>query len=227
MSDYFLDHQHRLETRNRRFRTIFVSLFVVLIAVITCGSAFYLLFLSDFFRSDNTAAGGTATEFTGFTTKQAYELALISAQEWREDASLLKATATWTQGSDRESFLSGSETWSFSFYSPGSKRAANISVIDGKATMINQQSLGSSIQPSPIDDWTIDSNIAILRMLNEGGEEFLNENQINSLTMALTAGVQRGRPEWLISLFSAGGGKYYNMRLDASNGEVLDTFNSS
>lgn len=227
MSGYFLDHQHRIETRNRRNRIIFVSFSVVLTAIITCGLAFYVLFLSDFFRSDNIAAEGTAAEFVGFTTMQAYEVALMSAQDWKEDVTLLKATTTWSQEADRETFLNGSEIWSFSFYSPGSRKAANISVIDGNARMINQQSLGSSIQPSPIDVWTIDSNIAILRMLDEGGEEFLDKNEINSLTMALTAGVQRGRPEWLISVFGAGAGNYYNMRLDASNGEVLDAFESS
>ncbi len=128
---------------------------------------------------------------------------------------------------DRESLLDGSEIWSFSFFSPGSKKTANTSVNDGKAQIINQGSLGSSIQPSPVDGWAVDSSVAILRMLDEGGDKFLNENQIISMTMALTAGAERGRPEWLVSVLGSRDGRYYNVRLDASNGEVLDAFGSS
>lgn len=225
LSEYFLNHQNRIEARRRRNRIILIGFSLLVMTVVGLGSMFYLLVMTDFVRSIDTASGEPQPAFPVQTTMQAYDLALASAQAWKEDATLLKATATWTVETDSELILDGSETWSFGFYSPGNRRAANISVIDGTPTMMNSRRLGSSIEPSAVDGWTIDSDIAILRMLDEGGQAFLDKNEIGSLTMALTAGAERGRPEWLISVFSAA--KYYNMRLDASNGEVLDAYSSS
>lgn len=234
LSEYFLDGQHKTDTKKSKNRPVLIGILVLVALVVIAGSSAFLFIQLSSSTAEETAnvqrpslVTDASTVLSGSSTTQAYALALISAHEWMEDAALLKASSTWDDGADRESLLSGSETWSFRFYSPAAKQVANLSVINGKVNMINQQSLGTSIVPSPIDGWTIDSDVAILRMLDEGGEQFLADNEVNSLTMALTAGVQAGRPEWLISIFSNGAGSYYNMRLDASNGEILDRFESS
>ena len=253
LSDYFIDSRHRDETTKQQDRSLLVIASLLIVATIAIGSVFFTLVKGNSTPSEKAAApasiaepsaaldsslkpsispesaasSGSLSVFAASSTGRAYELASAAAQEWKEDAVLLKASATWAQGADRESLLNGSETWSYSFFSPGSKKTANISVNDGQAQTINQGSLGSLIQPSPVEGWTIDSRVAILRMLDEGGEKFINENQIISMTMALTAGAERGRPEWLISILGSRDGRYHNVRIDASNGEVLDAFGSS
>lgn len=164
--------------------------------------------------------------FSGSTSMQAYELAQESALQWQPDAILLKATTTWPQGASREDLMTGVTLWNLGFYSPASGLVANYSVVDGQVKLVNQHKLDQPLSPKQAKDWRIDSSVAIYRLLDEGGDQFLNDNGVSTLTMALTTDNQSDRLEWLMSAFGVQSNKTLTMRLDASTGEVLETVQS-
>jgi hypothetical protein len=161
--------------------------------------------------------------FTGSTSMQAYELAKDEALRWQSDAVLLKADTTWPRGTSREKLLSGTTTWILGFYSPSSSSTANISVLDDQAKLVNQYDLGQPLSPKEVDQWRIDSGVAMYRLLDEGGEDFLSENGTSTLTMSLSTDNESERLEWFLLLFGTQAGNSLAMRLDASTGEVLET----
>jgi hypothetical protein len=161
--------------------------------------------------------------FTGATSMQAYDLARDKAMQWQPDAMLLKANATWPRGTSQEELLSGTTTWNLGFYSPSSKSVANFSVLDDQAKLVNQYDLDQTLTPKELNRWRIDSGIAMYRLLDEGGEHFLNKNGTSTLTMSLTTDNESDRLEWFLLIFGGQANNSLAMRLDASTGEVLET----
>ena len=139
LSEYFVDHEHRFDTNKRQSRVMLFSIVLLIIAAAAAAYLYFGLKGAGSAPSESSVApaasiqsahvdtlsepevlsapdsnSGSSTVYTGSSTMQAYEHALIKAQEWKDDAVLLKASATWAQGTDRETLLDGSETWSFS-----------------------------------------------------------------------------------------------------------------
>ena len=168
-----------------------------------------------------------ASDFAGTTSMQAYELVKEKAAQWQPDALLIKVNTTWPQGTTREDLLSGARSWNLGFYSPNTSSAANIEVLHDQAKLVNEFDLKQSVSPEEVSQWRIDSTVAIYRLLDEGGDNFLDENGISTLTMSLTNDEQSDRLEWLLLLLGTQASNTLIMRLDASTGEVLETIVSS
>ena len=202
-----------------------------LIALMITGFVLILLLIvpkgADDSKPIEQAVVAPTSVFSGSTSMQAYELALANASRWQPDAVLLNATATWPQGTSRDDLLSGITLWNLGFYSPGTVSVANYSVVEGQAKLVNRYEVAQTLFPKQTSDWHIDSGVAMYRLLDEGGDHFLKENGVSSLTMALTTSNQSGRLEWLMSAISVQTGNTFTMRLDASTGEVLETVSSS
>ncbi len=175
---------------------------------------------------DQVAAVQTSG-FTGTTSMQAYELAKEKAAQWQPDALLIKVNTTWPHGTTREDLLSGANSWNLGFYSPNTSSAANFEVLDDHAKLVNEFDLKQSVSPEQVSQWRIDSTVAIYRLMDEGGDNFLDENGLSSLTMSLTNDDQSDRLEWLLLLLGTQASNTLIMRLDASTGEVLETIISS
>lgn len=219
-----------------RLEWILGIVLVVLLLVVA------VLSLTFWFRNDRTAvpapAANSATiiaqraddiaptpEYDGRSAIVAYAAAQNSAQEWQSDAQLMSAQATWPQGSNAQQLLQGEESWGFTFYSPAAQRIAIFSVVEDTAAKISE---GDHEQTDPLlsaSGWNLDSQDAIEVFLAEGGNTFLAEQGVSTMTMALMAsdGEGNGRLEWQISLFSLQSGQAFTMRLDATSGEVLST----
>jgi hypothetical protein len=219
-----------------RLEWILGIVLVVLLLVVA------VLSLTFWFRNDRTAvpqpASNSATiiaqraddiaptpQYDGRSAIVAYAAAQNTAQEWQSDAQLLTAQATWPQGSTAEQLLKGEESWGFTFYSPAAERIAVFSVVEDTAAKVSE---GDHQQTDPllsVSGWNLDSQDAIEIFMAEGGNTFLAEQGVSTMTMALMASDAEvnGRLEWQISLFSLQSGQAFTMRLDATSGEVLST----
>jgi hypothetical protein len=160
--------------------------------------------------------------FAGQTARVAFAPAQNVASEWREDAVLLNASATWPQGADQQQLLAGETTWGFTFYSAASQSIAAISVVDGQASLISQGENEGQLLPVNSEGWRLDSREAIEQFLSEQGREFMAASGVTTLTMMLTTGNESGRIEWLVSMFANQTGASLTMLIDATSGDILD-----
>lgn len=162
----------------------------------------------------STFAGGTALEFF-------YSFALPEAQKWQADAQLINATATLPRGTNRESLITGKANWTFTFYSPTTISIAVIAVTGNQASLIAQRMADKTLELVDLDGWQIDSPQAIDRMLNQGGNDFLQDVDIATLTMAVTMDSPGRSSEWFISLIAPTGGQSFTIRLNGRTGDTL------
>jgi hypothetical protein len=203
-----------------------------------------VLSLTLWFRNDRTAVPNPATAansatiiaqraddiaptpaYDGRSAIVAYAAAQEAALAWQADAQLLLAQATWPQGSTAEQLRRGEESWGFTFYSASAQSIGVFSVVEDTATLVSE---GEHEQTDPLlsaSGWNLDSKDAIEIFLAGGGNTFLAEQGVSTMTMALLAsdGEANGRLEWQVSLFSLQTGQAFTMRLDATSGEVLET----
>lgn len=219
-----------------RLEWILGIILVVLLIVVA------VLSLTFWFRNDRTAvpapSSNSATtiaaraddiaptpEYDGRSAIVAYAAAQKTAAAWQQDAQLLTAQATWPQGATAAQLRQGETSWGFTFYAPSAQRIAVVSVVEDNATIVSE---GDHQQADPVlsvSGWNLDSQDAIETFLAGGGNTFLAEQGVSTLTMALLAsdGEGNGRLEWQISLFSLQSGEALTMRVDATSGEILST----
>ncbi|NKQ37312.1 MAG: hypothetical protein HF973_17065 [Chloroflexi bacterium] len=162
--------------------------------------------------------------YEGNTAKVAYAAAQNEAQAWQADAELLNASATWPQGASAQQLLDGEASWGFIFYSPSAQEIALISVVEDEATLV---STAAHTQENPVlnvSGWNLDSQEVVRSLLEAGGNDFINQEQVTTLTTALFTDdqEQNGRMEWQASLISLANGRALTLRIDATSGEILD-----
>jgi len=98
-------------------------------------------------------------------------------------------------------------------------------VIEDTATLIQE---GDHTQENPVlnvSGWNLDSQEVIQILLREGGQEFIQNQGVTTLTMTLFTDdkEQNGRIEWLLGLISLKNNHSITMRIDATSGEILET----
>lgn len=173
-------------------------------------------------RADDIAP---TSVYNGRSAIVAYASAQKTAAAWQPDAQLITAQATWPQGSTADQLRQGETSWGFTFYSPAAQQVAVFSVVEDEAALISQ---GDHQQTEPLlsaSGWNLDSQDAIETFLAGGGNTFLADSGVATLTMALLANdvEGNGRLEWQLSLFSLQTGQAFTMRLDATSGDILST----
>ena len=164
--------------------------------------------------------------FKGRTAKVAYAAAQNEAQAWQPDAKLLNATATWPQGASAQQLLDGETSWSFTFYSPTAGETALISVVEGEATLVSTAAHAQENPVLNVSGWNLDSQEVVRSLLEAGGNDFMQQEQVTTLTTALFADdqEQNGRIEWQASLISLANGRALTLRIDATSGEILEAY---
>lgn len=162
--------------------------------------------------------------FEGDTAKVAYAKAQQSAINWRQDAKLLNATATWPQGANVNQLREGTTTWGFTFYSPSAQQVTSISVIEDNVNVLSQNEYQPENTVLEATGWNIDSNEVIELFLKEGGRQFLSEEGITNLAMMLRTDNRDadGRMKWELNLINLQNGRGLKMQIDATSGEILE-----
>ncbi|MCA9919261.1 MAG: hypothetical protein KC445_14980 [Anaerolineales bacterium] len=220
-----------------RLEWILGIILVVLLLVVAA------LSLTFWFRNDRTAVSAPSSsnsatiiaqraddiaptsEYDGRSAIIAYAAALKTAESWQADAQILTAQATWPQGATAQELREGETSWGFTFYAPSAQKIAVFSVVEDTAVLVSQ---GEHQQTEPLlsaSGWNLDSDEAVETFLAGGGNRFLADNGVSTLTMSLLASdvEENGRLEWQIALFSHQTGQAFTMRLDATSGEILST----
>lgn len=155
------------------------------------------------------------------TALLAYSSAQTEALAWQPDARLVQAEATWTQGASGEDLLNGKATWNFTFDSPSAGAFVIISVIDDEARLIAENSSAQAINVHEVSGWQVDSPQAVARMMQEGGEAFLRNAGVTTMTASLSTARAEDKIEWFVSLISMYTGNSFNARIDATSGDII------
>ena len=153
------------------------------------------------------------------TAQVGYAAAQRSMQDWYNDAALLDATATWSEGVTETSLRTGEANWAYTFYSAANNATALVTVLGDEANRISESPYTVSDPLADVGSWNIDSRQAIDLFLQEGGAQFLQDEGPSAMIMKLTA--TDGRMEWFLSLFANRNGRSFNMNIDATTGAVL------
>jgi hypothetical protein len=208
-----------------RAEWILGAILVVLLAIVVIAAA--ALWLPKTTEQSLTPVPVTAVvaptlSFQGGTALFAFAAANNTAREWRTDAELLEARATWPQGVTRDDITTGSGLWSFTFYSAAQNEVANIEVLENVPNLISQNKAPAPLAPLLSTGWQVDSSDAVQILLEQaGGDEFLRTQGVSILNMNLTTVSSTNRIEWIISLFSSQTGQSLTIRVDANSGEII------
>ncbi|MFZ0546171.1 MAG: hypothetical protein WAM60_12070 [Candidatus Promineifilaceae bacterium] len=204
-------------TRTEWVLGILLAILLIFIAVL--GVIFWL-------QPGNSNRAGSVpvaptSPFAGQTAIEAFLYAQAEAVKWQPDAGLLKASATWPQGTSRETLLQGKTSWDFTYYSPASQMTAVVSVVNEEATLGSTHSSTKALAAMDSSNWRVDSQEAILSLLNSGGGQFIDQNGVSTLTASLSYKTEENRTEWFLSLFSVSNGNSYTALIDATSGEII------
>lgn len=188
------------------------------------------LFLGIFFWQQSNLSLDTDTIANNQQTPG--ETALISAGRaqqaalnWKENAILVSASATWSPGVSITDLTSGRAEWTFVFYDSASSSAVNISVVNDKATIGKPYIVSEPIAPLALSGWKLNSDMAISLFLEKGGHQFLTNEQNVSVFMKLSTVTETQKIEWLMAAISDTSGNSYTMWLDATSGAILQEAN--
>jgi hypothetical protein len=150
------------------------------------------------------------------TARLAFERAAPVARGWAADAALLSASATWQDGAALRPEEVG---WSLVFYSVERASTALIAVTDGQPALVSEQRQELAYDPAALSGWTIDSEAAVARALQLGGQRFLEEQ--GSATLVLTLNMDND-PVWAATFIHAEDGRAFAVHFDATTGEVIN-----
>lgn len=179
--------------------------------------------------AQNAALVGPTPVYEGNTARVAFVDAQRTALTWQADAQLLNASATWPQGAAINALASGEEAWTFTFYSQGVSKTAVYTVVDRQVTFIGESNSPTFQEVRDSSAWQIDSNEAIRLLLEQGGSQFLEQEQITILTMVLMTHTQTPsqQMEWFLSLIGTESGNSIDLRINAASGELLEIVSSA
>jgi hypothetical protein len=146
--------------------------------------------------------GGTAPSEPELTVAEplefqtAYQQALALASGWQPDVQLVGATTSWQLASGDRLTLHR-QAWSFSFYSPVTRRIQMVTVDRNGARAGRQQSV--SVAPRTVEpDWQLDSDDLLLTFLGYGGADFIGAHPSANVHLQLK-GEGTGRSIWFIT----------------------------
>lgn len=195
-------------------------LVVLLAAVIVLGLLFWLQPGVGEAPPLPTTLAPTA-ELQGVTALTGFAQARQAARSWQADAQLVTATATWPVSRDAALLSAGQENWRFSFYSPGADAANTVTVVNGNATVLGERPISTLIEARDASGWRVDSDEAIEKMLDAGGDSFLRNYGSANLTVALDTTAGDGIV-WNVALVINQARRSLTATIDATSGTVLD-----
>lgn len=211
-----------------------LGILLVLLLLIVVGVSAMLWFRPEVPTLDeNAAANATAVAareegaastpvVEGRTARLAFVPAQNEARQWQEDAVLVQAQATWPRNTGADTLQAGAASWSYTFYSPEAGRTALIVVRDEQASLLSESANKVAEPLANVTGWNVDSQQALTQFLEAGGSAFMRDARTTTAIMELSLANENQRPEWFMSLFANRSGRSFNMRLDASTGDVIE-----
>ncbi|MBN1812592.1 MAG: hypothetical protein JXA14_12205 [Anaerolineae bacterium] len=153
---------------------------------------------------------------TPHSARSLYDRAEQAAQEWRPDAGLVSASASWPFATLDD--LSRPVDWTLSFFSPGTQ---NIYVLDVGSDHITLIRGGEALSPYPlpvieIEQWRVDSYEALNVWLNGGGGDWMRSHPVVGVSARLR--LDEGRLVWSVIGSGPEGQPAWGVLLDAVDG---------
>lgn len=195
-----------------RLEWIISGLLGLVIVVALSGIVFWTMARDQAATAQVNAAASAAQQPGGQTAQEAYDMALNVARDWSSDVQLLSASATWPAGA---SFVSGEASWGFQFYSPAAQSTALIAVDGARARRLRSGPTESSVAPLNVEGWLVDSPQAVEIMMNNGGEQFLQQAGPSSLILTLNLVNQF---QWQAKLIDTQTKEVLSMTVDPTSG---------
>jgi len=158
----------------------------------------------------------SSNQNTGVSAKQWFDYVESVAHNWREDAFLFGIVDS------NVSFDGKSNNWIYLFYSPDGAKSMMIEYNHG---FITQKEQDRNVLKK-IDNWKIDSPIAVqLAIVEAGAEQFIAENSKVSVTMSLISypdenQYRNSNPYWNIKFY--GDRNTLEIMVDAVTGKVIN-----
>lgn len=149
--------------------------------------------------------------------RTALPLAQQEALRWQADAQLSSAGVLWNDLGPQG--ILQRDRWTFEFYSPSRQRMTVIRVKSGRAEWLRTALLPHRLPVLPFDRWQIDSTQALQIWWQRGGANFVREHTPVSIRLKLRVEPGGTRLLWIVAGTSAG--EHWIIRLDSSDGEVL------
>ncbi len=136
------------------------------------------------------------------TARSAYASARQAALAWRQDASLVGASASWpkaTVDAFREPV-----PWTFQFHSASAGRLYLVSVSGEETRTLRQSHAPYALPPITEEAWHMDSPQALAEWLNAGGGRFLRTHTLTDVHAALRYDKERNQVVWSITGLEVG-----------------------
>jgi hypothetical protein len=154
------------------------------------------------------------------TAREAYAMASSEAQNWREDAQLVNATASWANVASEEQ-LAEEVAWGFTFLSPQSAETQILSVTRAGAERSHEMRSTSTSRVADLTSWQVDSPDVVNLFLDHGGREFLNQHPGATITLRLGPEQESSRLVWLAMGIQSADKSTFVLQVDANTGEVI------
>jgi hypothetical protein len=153
------------------------------------------------------------------TARESFTVAEAAARQWAADALLVNTRTTWPP----ESSLRPDEAnWDFVFYSPRQTAVALIVVREGQASVLSTNAASQSYTAGDLEQWQVDSPAALETVLANGGRGFREDGPETSVLLTFNA----AEMAWVATLINTATRQTLIIRVDASNGQVMETIQS-
>jgi hypothetical protein len=203
-----------------RFKLVLVILGVILVAVYGALAVLIVGFSGP--RSADIAPTSESGAGEGpLTAREAYALASSEAQNWREDAHLVNATASWVNVASEEQ-LTEDVAWGFTFFSEQSAETQIISVTRVGAERAREMRSSSAVRTAEVTSWQVDSPQVVNLFLEHGGRDFLTLHPGATISLRLGPEEESSRLVWLAIGIHSADKSTMVLEVDASTGEVLN-----
>ena len=154
------------------------------------------------------------------TVMTQYPLAQENASGWRQDAQLVSCRGTWEQTAIN--LVGKPIEWDYRFYSAQAKLLYFVTVTPD-AHVNGTQHLGSvnRLPPAlPVDDWQVDSPVALANWLNAGGGQFLGTRPGIEIVAQLSVRSPDADPEWTVVGYDRSTEDYFSVAVQARTGDT-------
>jgi hypothetical protein len=143
------------------------------------------------------------------------------AQNWREDAQLVNATASWVNVASEEQ-LAEDVAWGFTFLSAQSREAQIVSVTRLGAESARDMPSTATMRTADVTLWDVDSPQVVSLLLEHGGRDFLSQHPGATISLRLGPEEESSRLVWLAIGIQSADKSTMVLEVDASTGEVLN-----
>ena len=203
-----------------RFKLLLVILGVIVVLVYGT-LAILIVGVSGSGSPESTPTSGSGAGEGPLTAREAYALAASEAQEWREDAQLVNATASWVNVASEEQ-LADEVAWGFTFLSAQSREAKIVSVTRLGAEGAREMPSTATMRTADVASWNVDSPQVVSVLLEHGGRDFLSQHPGATISLRLGPEEDSSRLVWLAIGIQSADKSTMVLEVDASTGEVLN-----